>query len=506
MKKIITNIKRTWIMILSIISLFACQEFSIDSQGNFPNNIKIDAQSKYEIVATSPKSIIFNISSNVPWEIESDQSWCIPSPAMSSASSLVAEVSIQCEDNIKEEERIANITITAEGIENSTTIQIIQGAKGVLEVQPIDNDFPVSGGTATFTVTSNNDWKITSNRQWITFDKSQGTGTGEIETIIATCADNVGGAIRSAIITVSNGLEIKTFEVHQNGSFLQFKEIEKEDLNFDGEGESKIYEIESNIEWNVQSSNPDIIAEKIDNKKIKVSMGFNKIFTERKAKITLIPAGENISGIINNTIEISQAINFNLTNGVKGNSKLTIDPETGSATLESSTSEQCRVITLKNNFQLGKYTWTFSNVEVKENFWIDANFYAKDTYWHMYLGSPIAENPSSYPSNTFKTWAKGVNGFHNGVFEFKIKPNVNDVNTMKTLILEMKPKDGDDSKIITKLTLDDKILVNEEQSNPFKSVYPNSGTQIYFGFNGNASGVSHSPGKLTLTSFDVVRY
>ena len=90
---------------------------------------------------------------------------------MSSASSLIAEVSVIMEENPDEQERTAILTITADRIKESKTVTITQAAKGTLLVQGFDDPFPSEGGEATFTITSNKAWKVTSSNQWLTLDK-----------------------------------------------------------------------------------------------------------------------------------------------------------------------------------------------------------------------------------------------------------------------------------------------------------------------------------------------
>lgn len=500
MKSIIKTF--VWLMgFFAFLGITSCQELTIDSQEDFPARIDIDAQSNYEIVATSPKNIVFNISSNIPWNIESSESWCIPSPAMSSASSLVAEISVVCESNPNTEERTATLTIHGEGMETATTVTIKQNPKGILEVQPIDNEFAVAGGTATFTVTSNQAWRVVSSRQWLTFDKTEGNGTGQIEKILATCESNQSGAVRNTIVTVSNGIESKTFEVSQKGSFLEFKPIEEANLTFPAEGGTKVFEINTNLsDWDVTTSNENVaIAKKTEDGKVEVKMSFNNIFMDRTADITLAPKGTSISGLTDNVITITQGVNFDPC--ITGESKITVDPKTGAALLDCSTSEQCRYRTKLKNYQLGKYTWTFSDVQVTDGFWIDANFYHKkpEPHWDIYLGTPNHDASAPF---SFKTWAKDVEGFDYGKYQFTV--TTQEVNAMRKLELDMKPLAGDKSKITVKLTLNDKVLVNETMTNPFiKYPDPKNGTQVYFGFFGNNT---HTPGKLTLTSFNVERY
>ena len=116
-------------MILAGILMASCQEYEIDSQPSLPPTVKTDALDEYSIVATSPSRIVFNISANTPWSIETDSQWCMPTPAMSAASSLVSEIVITPENNDTYESRTAVITVSSDELGLVKTIQVIQAGK-----------------------------------------------------------------------------------------------------------------------------------------------------------------------------------------------------------------------------------------------------------------------------------------------------------------------------------------------------------------------------------------
>lgn len=495
-----TIFKETAKVIAALAAIFgaaSCQEYTIDSQPELPKQLNTDALESYDIVATSPKAIIFNISSNVPWTVTSDQSWCIPTPGMSSASSLIEEITVNCESNTETSPRTASITIKAEELGTVKVIKVVQGPKGILEVQPVEGEFAVEGGESTFTVTSNSSWRAVSSRQWLTFDIPSSEGTGEIEVVKAVCAPNTNGAVRTTIVTVSNSTESKTFEVTQDGSYLEFKEVAEDALTFASAGQTRTYEVSTDLkDWDVTSSNTDFAqVRKTEEGLVEVSMDFNDIFIDRKAVITLVPKND-VEGLTGNIIEVTQGQNFS--QEVAGGSKISIDNETGAATLENPTSEKCRMKTNAKNFKLARYTWTFSEVQVQDGFWIDANFYTKkpSAYYHMYMGHPAEAEKA--PDNSFKTWAQNVSGFNSKVFTYNV--SLEDANAMRTLVFELKAKDGDDSKVLVKLILNGKEIMSEELANPYKDYPDDTGVQAYFGLMGG------TPGKMTITSFDIERY
>lgn len=146
MKKIFKNILTLSFIAFSALSFNACQEYEINSQPEAPVSIKIDAMEEYTVLAKNPQRIVFNVSSNTPWEITSDQQWCTVTPSMSAASSLVSEIVVTCEPNNTDKQRVATLTISAKDIEKTTTVKLTQVSKENLVVIPYDEVVPTEGG------------------------------------------------------------------------------------------------------------------------------------------------------------------------------------------------------------------------------------------------------------------------------------------------------------------------------------------------------------------------
>lgn len=123
--------KRIYTYIISVAGLLlsSCQELTIDSQPDAPTAIYIDALDEYDVLAISPSRIVFNVSSNTPWQIETDSQWCIPTPSMSASSSLVSEIVIIPEDNPDTTARMATLTITAEDLGTVREVTVLQAAR-----------------------------------------------------------------------------------------------------------------------------------------------------------------------------------------------------------------------------------------------------------------------------------------------------------------------------------------------------------------------------------------
>ena len=153
-------------VIAAAAGFVACQENTVDTQGEILPKLATDAQNTYVADPTLPENITFNVSSNTPWRITVDcgegfaeRPWCSVSPSLSAVSSLVEVVTIKMKDNPTYESRTAAITIEADGIAEPTVITVRQTGQGNLtlsELQPRE-EITKDGGSASFTVVSNRD-------------------------------------------------------------------------------------------------------------------------------------------------------------------------------------------------------------------------------------------------------------------------------------------------------------------------------------------------------------
>ena len=474
---------RTLTIIIGTAGLFACQELSIDTQSTQPAKIEIDAQSEYTLLAASPRTIIFNISSNTPWKITSDSQWCTPDPAMSSASSLVAEITVETEDNDTEKPRTAILTIKAEGIDTPTTVTVHQDAKGKLLIQPVDGNIASQGGSKPFTITSNKPWTVVSDKIWLTFDKTEGEGTGEMETVTATAEMNT-GVRRSATVTVSNGLDTQEFEVVQDGIILSFKELEdpENDVLFSGAGGTKSFGVEANIEWKVACDDPNVTLNKTSDTEFSVTMPIGKYFSTMETPIRLEAADASLSGVEAQVLTLRQS-------GIAyaDGSDVVFNAD-GSVTMTAAGAKS-RVCTHLAN-KLGTYIWTFSEVNI-ENAYFDLNAWTDNANFHLFLGG------QNRLTSGGRTTPDGADFWANPAI---ITPGltVDDLNAMKTLKLVIKPNESDATKLTIELWLNDKqILDVNDRINPWTPERTTPGIPYYFGFTGGT-------GTMTIASFETI--
>lgn len=489
MKKYLLRIIIILVQIVFVFNLISCQEFDINSQKEFPLQMDCDAQPTYTVLALAPSEIVFNISSNTPWKVISSADWCIVDPAMSSASALVGAVTVHIADNPNETHRSATLTVKAEGLSEDVVITINQESKGALHVQPVDNVVPATGGQATFTITSNKDWEVVSEKQWVTFDKAEGKGTGEVTIINATVDANDAGK-RTSVITVSSGLEKRTFEIRQDGITLEFAEITEEGLTvFKGHGiqEARQFAVVANIDWNVECKENWVEVVKVDAEHLEVrTIKDNPIFANRDAQINLVPVGVSAGALTITPLTIFQETCFNADIIVPATGEISA---TGTLTLTTTENRKCRYYTKASDYKLGTYIWKFSKVSFGDPFFFDINFYNEKggARFELFLGK-------NFLTNTLGTW-----GSHDWWSENNFDMTLDEMNAMKTLKIEFLKKENDPSKVVLKAFLNDRILVSIEKDNPYLFPEMDHGNTIYFGFNGTCANAH-----ITIDSFEVI--
>lgn len=319
MKKLYRSTLMQLIFALCTFSFVACQEYGIDSQPEAPINIQIDAMDAYTALATSPSNIVINVSSNTPWTVTSDQQWCVPTPASSATSSLVSEISVKLESNATAHQRVAKLTIQAEGIAEKRVIAITQVSKEDLVVVPYDKIVPTEGKAISFSIVSNKPWKIIPSTQFLeAIDKTSGDGkeSGEKEIITITIPEN-SAARRNGTITVKTDFQEQVFTITQDGVVIEQEEpSESGTIDFNWSQTEKTIKIRSNKVWKVKvpKEYADWLgAEKLNDSELKVTLlKQNNLMVTRKGKLMLATV-DIIPGFEDVAFEITQkpAVSFN---------------------------------------------------------------------------------------------------------------------------------------------------------------------------------------------------
>lgn len=286
----------------------SCQQLYIDTQPEVETRMSTDVRESYTFSGTNPQPATFSIGSTTPWEITGYEAadWLSVKPASSALSSLSADVTLTAVPNDTYEQRSVTLTLKGEGIDKVWTIQVVQGMKSKFYVQPITEEFDgKKENSLAFTIETNLAWEVRSADAWLTFDKTSGVGTGAIETITATAAENP-GTERTTTVTVTAGAETETFTVLQKGGkTLEFLPVEIEMLSYAG-GEV-LLDVNASMDYTVTSSAEWLAVEKVG-AQVKATAAANSAFAARTAVVTI--EGDGLTA----SVEISQDTPYELEN------------------------------------------------------------------------------------------------------------------------------------------------------------------------------------------------
>ena len=201
-------------------------------------------------VESAEQSITLSFSTNVAWSATVSADWLTISPSSGEAGKN--SVKVEVEENRTGQPRSATITISDKESMQKVSVTIRQEAlKASLTVSPESLEFSANKGEEMLNVTSNTDWVITKDAEWITLDSDKGKG---LATIAAGVTENTSLTSRTGSITVStsDGSVKKTVSVRQSGAAVIFT-IDKNEFNVAAVGESFSVKVTHNIGYKINS-------------------------------------------------------------------------------------------------------------------------------------------------------------------------------------------------------------------------------------------------------------
>ena len=201
-------------------------------------------------VESAEQSITLSFSTNVAWSATVSADWLTISPSSGEAGKN--SVKVEVEENRTGQPRSATITISDKESTQKVSVTVRQEAlKASLTVSPESLEFSANKGEEMLNVTSNTDWVITKDAEWITLDSDKGKG---LATIAAGVTENTSLTSRTGTITVSttDGSVKKTVSVRQSGADVIFT-IDKNEFNVAAVGESFSVKVTHNIGYKINS-------------------------------------------------------------------------------------------------------------------------------------------------------------------------------------------------------------------------------------------------------------
>ena len=201
-------------------------------------------------VESAEQSITLSFSTNVAWSATVSADWLTISPSSGEAGKN--SVKVEVEENRTGQPRSATITISDKESMQKVSVTVRQETlKASLTVSPESLEFSANKGEEMLNVTSNTDWVITKDAEWITLDSDKGKG---LATIAAGVTENTSLTSRTGSITVStsDGSVKKTVSVRQSGADVVFS-VDKNEHSVAAAGGDFTVKVTHNIGYKINS-------------------------------------------------------------------------------------------------------------------------------------------------------------------------------------------------------------------------------------------------------------
>ena len=191
----------------------------------------------------------FSITSNLDWTITSDQSWCTPSIAAGSNNQTVSFV---VSENTSAQERTAMISVKAGTLLQQITVTQT-GTNQTLAVSRNSFLFGSEKGHGEFTISSNTNWNISSDKSWCSVATTSGSNNKTVSFLIT---ENTSTQRRSAIITVETSSSSIQIVVTQEGKIevLPNLSVSPESISVTADEQTSSFSIASNTNWTISSN------------------------------------------------------------------------------------------------------------------------------------------------------------------------------------------------------------------------------------------------------------
>lgn len=243
----------------------------------------------------------FTISSNVNWNVTSDQSWLTASPVSGTNN---ATVQLSATDNLTDVMRSAKITVSATGVTSKTiTVSqpVVSSPSLAVSVSTIKMASPANS-TATFDISSKTSWNISCDQSWIKISSTTGSDN---TTITLTATNNTSTVTRSARITVTGSNGTKRIITLTQDAAPKVLSVSANALSVTYSANSPAnFDVISNMKWNITCNQSWITVNKtsgLSTTTINITADANPEANTRSATITI--SGD---GVPSKTIKITQ--------------------------------------------------------------------------------------------------------------------------------------------------------------------------------------------------------
>jgi hypothetical protein len=262
------------------------QTVSLNQQGANP---ELSVTPASRTVSSPGGTTNFSVTSNVSWSASEDADW------LTVTKTSEQTLTVNYDENITVNSRSATITISGPGITSQNVLVTQEGATPALSVTPASRSVNASSGTVTYTVTSNIDWAISENSDWLSATKTSNS------TLTVSYDENITVESRTASVTLSGtGVSSQTVSLDQEGA-TPVLSVDPGSASVSSEAGSVSFAVTSNIVWTFSESSDWLSALKTDNSTLTITYEANISVEGRSAVITL-----SGPGVTSRTVTVNQ--------------------------------------------------------------------------------------------------------------------------------------------------------------------------------------------------------
>ena len=202
----------------------------------------------FNIPSSGGSNYSFNIYSNCEWTVSESSSW-ITGVSLTSGSGD-GNVSFDVLENTNTSSRSATIEIIrdSEIIESITVYQQGESISYYLNVSPTSLDFPASGSSLPFSISSNDSWNVSESSSWLSCSPLSGPGNGTVSVSTLVNSGSIGRSGTITITGVNSGIT-RTVSIYQGYLYVTPTSISASDA-----GGNESFNIISDCSWSTSES------------------------------------------------------------------------------------------------------------------------------------------------------------------------------------------------------------------------------------------------------------
>jgi phosphotriesterase-related protein len=191
-------------------------EITISGAGVTSQAIMVNQGGVSPVLSISPESIQvspasgttnFRVTSNIDWSASENSDWLTATKTNDTILAVIYG------ENTVVDSRSGEITISGAGVTSQTIMVNQGGVSPALSISPESIQVSPASGSKSFTVTSNIEWSVSENSDWLTATKA------DIATLVVSYDENTGIDSRSAEIIVKGaGVNSQSVSILQEGA------------------------------------------------------------------------------------------------------------------------------------------------------------------------------------------------------------------------------------------------------------------------------------------------